>query len=85
MQKLGCANPQFHQLSGWLVSDDPIGEEAGCGGPVLALLHVVRPVGRTAKFSKTTLEEAYGTFNYLATALVNISTVSMPIAGTLKT
>jgi hypothetical protein len=22
---LGCANPQFHQLSGWLVSDDPAG------------------------------------------------------------
>ena len=32
---------QFHQLSGWLVSDDPAGEEAGCGGPELARLHVV--------------------------------------------
>ncbi|CDQ71399.1 unnamed protein product [Oncorhynchus mykiss] len=26
----GCANQQFHQLSGGLVSDDPAGEEAGC-------------------------------------------------------
>jgi hypothetical protein len=32
---LGCANPQFHQLSGWLASEDPAGEEAGCGGPGL--------------------------------------------------
>ena len=30
--------PQFHQLSRWLVSDDPVGEEAECG---LRLLHVV--------------------------------------------
>ena len=37
----GCANPQFHQLSGWLVSDDLAGEEAGCGGPGLAWLHVI--------------------------------------------
>jgi hypothetical protein len=31
---------QFQQLSGWLVSDHPAGEEAGCGGPGLAWLHV---------------------------------------------
>ncbi len=29
------------QLSGWLVSDDLGGEDAGCGGPGLVLLHVV--------------------------------------------
>ena len=28
-----CAIHQFHQLSGWMVSDDPPDEEAGCGGP----------------------------------------------------
>jgi hypothetical protein len=38
---LGCANPQFHQLSGWLVSDNPAGEEAECGGSGLVWLHVV--------------------------------------------
>jgi hypothetical protein len=32
---------QFHQLSGWLVSDNPAGEEAVCGGPGLVWLHVV--------------------------------------------
>ena len=42
VQKLFCcANQQFHQLSGWLVSDDPAGEEAGCGGPGLAWFHMV--------------------------------------------
>jgi hypothetical protein len=38
---IGCENPQFNQMSGWLVSDNPAGEEARCGGPGLALLHVV--------------------------------------------
>ena len=28
--------PQVHQFSGWLVSDNPAGEEVGCGGPGLA-------------------------------------------------
>ena len=37
----GCSNPQFHQLSGWLVLDDPTGEEAGCGCPGLAWVHMV--------------------------------------------
>jgi hypothetical protein len=49
---------------------------------------VVRLVGRTSKFSKTTLEAAYVeklTFNSLATALVDIPAVRMPIACSLKT
>jgi hypothetical protein len=29
------------QLSRWLVSDEPAGEEAGCGGPGCEWLHVV--------------------------------------------
>ena len=33
--------PQFHQLPWGLVSDDPAGEEAGCGGPGLAWLQMV--------------------------------------------
>ncbi len=35
------ANRLLLQLSGWLVSDDLGGEDAGCGGPGLVWLHVV--------------------------------------------
>ena len=45
---------------------------------------VVRPVGRTAKFSKTMLVEKL-TLNDPVTALVDIPAVSMPIACSLKT
>ncbi len=73
MQKFfGYANRLLQQLSGWLVSDDLGGEDAGCGGPGLVWLHVsvvVRPVG----------------FNSWATALVDIPAVSMSIARSLKT
>ncbi len=51
------------QQSGWLVSDDLGGEDAGCGGPGLVWLHMVcgcEAVGYTANFSETPLETAYG-------------------------
>ncbi len=37
----GYANRLLQQLSGWLVSDDLGGEDAGCGGPGLVWLHMV--------------------------------------------
>ncbi len=36
----GYANWLLQQLSGWLVSDDLGGEDAGCGDPGLVWLHV---------------------------------------------
>ena len=74
-----CANPQFHQL----VSDDLAGEEAVCGSPGRAWLHVVvRPV----KFSKTTLEAAYRklTLNSLESVLMDIPVVGLPTAQSLN-
>ncbi len=42
MQKFfGYSNQLLQQLSGWLVSDDLGGEDAGCGGPRLVWLHMV--------------------------------------------
>ncbi len=42
MQKwFGYVNRLLQQLSGWLVSDDLGGENAGCGGPRLLWLQVV--------------------------------------------
>ncbi len=48
--------------TGWLVSDDLRGEDAGCGGPGLVWLHVVCGCEAgwcTAKFSEKPLETAY--------------------------
>ncbi len=54
MQKFfGYVNRLLQQLSGWLVSDDLGGEDAGCGGSGLVCLHVVCGC-------KTPLETAYG-------------------------
>ncbi len=42
VQKLfGYANRLLQQLSGWLVSDDLGGKDAGRGGPGLVWLHMV--------------------------------------------
>jgi hypothetical protein len=66
----------------WLVSDDPTGEEAGCGGPGLAWLYMVCSCEARwciNKFYKITLEAAYGreiNIYSLATALVDIPSVS---------
>ncbi len=41
-QKLfGFANRLMQQPSGWLISDNLRGEDAGCGGPGLVWLHMV--------------------------------------------
>ncbi len=57
------ANQLLQQLSGWLVSDDLGGEDAGCGGPGgwcgYTWSVVVRPVWCTAKFCETPLEASY--------------------------
>lgn len=36
-----CADKLLHQLSGWLVSDDLSGEEAGCGGAWMVWLYLI--------------------------------------------
>ena len=83
--------PQFHQLSGCLVSDDHAGQEARCRGPGLAWLHVVYgceagrgvlPIYLKRRWRRLMVEKL--TLNDLATALVDIPTVSMPIACSLK-
>jgi hypothetical protein len=56
-------SPQFHQLSDWLMSGNPAGEEARCGRPGLAWLHVVcgcEAVSTYCQTFKKMLEEAYG-------------------------
>ncbi len=88
----GYANRLLQQLSGWLVSDDLGGEDAGCGGPGLMWLHMVcgceagwmyLPKSLTRLWRRLMVDK--WTFNSRATALVDIPAVSMPTARSLKT
>ena len=79
MQKFfGYANRLLQQLSGWLVSDDLGGEDAGYRGPGLVWLHVVLPNSLKRLWRRLMVEKL--TFISRATALVDIPAVSMPIA-----
>jgi hypothetical protein len=81
-----CANPKFHQLSGWLVSDDPAVEEARFGGPGLAWLHMMCGYEAGWDILPNSLKQVEKlTFSYLATAVVDIPAVSMTIVHYLKT
>jgi hypothetical protein len=75
--------PQFHLLSGWLVSDNTAGEETGCGGFRLAWLHDILPNSLKRHLKLLMVEKI--TSNSLATALVDILAISMPIACFIKT
>ncbi len=44
----GYANQLLEQLSGWLVSDDLGGEDAGCGGPGLIVEKLISSSRTTA-------------------------------------
>jgi hypothetical protein len=81
--------PQFHQLSGWLVSNDPAGEEARCGGPGLVWLHVVcgelDMLQNSLKLHWSWLMVDKLTLNSLTIALVDIPAVRMTIAHSLNT
>jgi hypothetical protein len=77
------ASSLFHQLSGWLISDHPASEEAGCGGPGLTWLHGLRLWGRLdvlpnpLKCCWRHLMVAKWIFNGLATDQVNIPAANM--------
>jgi hypothetical protein len=77
--------PQFHQLSRCLVSDDPSGEEAGREGPELRLWGRLDILTNSLKRCWTWLMVDKWRLNSLATALVDIPAVSMPIVWSLKT
>ncbi len=86
MQKFfGYANRLLQQLSGWLVSDDLGGEDAGWAGPGLRLWGRLDVLPNSLKRLWRWLMVEKWTFNSQATALVDIPAVSMPIARFLKT
>jgi hypothetical protein len=67
--------PQVHQLSGWLVSGDPAGEEARCGGPGLAWLHIVCGCEAGWTYCRILLKQFWGWL--MATALVDGRAIGM--------
>ena len=78
----------LHQLSEWLVSDDPAGEEAGWGGPGLTWLHVV--CGCEAGWTYCQILEndimvQYGMNITFSGNSSEIPAVIMPIPRSLKT
>ncbi len=84
VQKLfGYANRLLQQPSGWLVSDNLGGEDAGCGGPGLVWLHVVCGCEAGWMYCQNSLKRLWRqlmaekwTFNSRATALLDIPAVS---------
>ncbi len=78
------ANRLLQQLSRWRLSDNLEGEDAGCGGPGLVWGWLdVLPNSLKCLWRRLMVEKL--TFNSRATALVDIHTVGMPIARSLKT
>ncbi len=85
----GYANRLLQQLSGWLVSDDLGGEDAGCGGPGLMWLNVVcgfeagwvLPNSLKRLWRRLMVEK----LTFKLQHLFDIPAVSMPIACSLKT
>ena len=83
MQKLfGCTNPQFH-LSGWQVADHPVDEEAECGGPGLAWLHVVCGCEASWTYCQI-LKNDDGEVAYGREMNIKLSDNSIPIAHALN-
>ncbi len=78
------ANRLLQQLSRWRLSDDLEGEDAGCGGPGLLWGWLdVLPNSLKRLWRRLMVEKL--TFNSRATALVDIHTVGLQIARSLKT
>ncbi len=89
---IGYANRLLQQLSGWLVSDDPGGEDAGCGGPGAGVVpRGLRLWGRLDVLPNSSemlwrwlMVEYKLTFNSWATALVDIPESACQLHHSLK-